>query len=123
MSVSPVNADGALTPNYGNEITPETVGVEFDQLIHPVGGEEGNFIANDIFNKVTTSGDYLNRFHSTGFSWDEVGTINLVAKVGDDDYLKTGWGLLMAVILIQLGVFILRSIRWSARYLKMPAAF
>jgi len=92
LYVSPVNANGALTPNYGNEITPETVAVEFGQLIHPVGGDDGNFVANDIFNKVTTSGAYLNRFHSTGFSWDEVGTINLVAKVGDDDYLETELG-------------------------------
>jgi MSHA biogenesis protein MshQ len=91
LYVSPVNANGALTPNYGKETVPETVQVTFGQLVHPAGGDAGTFAVGDAFSKVT-SGPYLNQFHSTGFSWDEVGTINLLAKVDDDDYLGTGLG-------------------------------
>lgn len=91
LYVSPVNAQGNLTPNYGNESGPETVAVDFGQLLHPASGSNGILTPGGAFTKVT-NGTYSNRFHSTGFSWNEVGTISLLARVKDDDYLGTGSG-------------------------------
>jgi MSHA biogenesis protein MshQ len=91
LYVSPINAQGAITPNYGNETSPETVAVNFGQLLHPLGGDNGTLTSGAAFTKVT-SGTYNNRFHSTGFSWNEVGSISLLARVGDNNYLGTGAG-------------------------------
>lgn len=91
LYVSPVNALGNLTPNYGNETQAESVAVQFAGLVYPVSGANGNFSPSLTFSKVAT-GTYINRFHTTQASWDEVGSISLTASVADGNYLSTGQG-------------------------------
>ncbi|KKK99917.1 hypothetical protein EIK76_10855 [Rheinheimera mesophila] len=102
--VSPVNASGAITPNYGNETSPETVAVDFGQLLHPVGGSNGTLTSGTAFTKIN-SGTYSNRFHSTGFSWNEVGSISLLGRVGDNNYLATGAGAQLSSVPYTVGRF------------------
>jgi MSHA biogenesis protein MshQ len=88
LDVSAVNALGAITPNYGNETTaPETVAVEFGQLVHPAGGVDGTFTQGATFTKITNG-----MFNSSGFSWNEAGSFSVLARVADNDYLGTGSG-------------------------------
>lgn len=88
---APLNALGDLTPNYGNEDEAESVELQFGELLHPVGGEDGELTAAGGFNKVS-SGTFNNQFRTTDVRWDEVGTITLLAKVEGGDYLGTGLG-------------------------------
>lgn len=117
LYVSPLNANGDLTPNYGNETSPETVAVDFGQLVHPVGGVNGELTPGAAFTKVY-SGTYVNRFHSSGFSWDEVGTINLLARVADNDYLGTGAGAEFSSIPYQVGRFYPKHYRLASSSLE-----
>jgi MSHA biogenesis protein MshQ len=91
LYVSPVNALGNLTPNYGNETVAESVEVQFGQLLYPADGVDGTLTADADFDKVD-SGAYINRFHSDQVSWNEVGTLTITASVKGSDYLGTGLG-------------------------------
>lgn len=102
--VSPVNAQGVITPNYGNETSPETVAVDFGQLLHPLGGVNGTLTPGAAFTKIN-SGTYSNRFHSTGFSWNEVGSFSLLARVGDNNYLASGAGAELTSVPYTVGRF------------------
>jgi MSHA biogenesis protein MshQ len=95
LYVSPMNANGALTPNYGNELDPQNIEVEFGQLLYPAGGVDGTLTADADFDKVD-SGTYINHFHSDQVSWNEVGTLTLTASVKGSDYLGTGLGAAVA---------------------------
>ncbi|MGS2723580.1 DUF6701 domain-containing protein [Porticoccus sp. GXU_MW_L64] len=74
---------GAITPNYGNETSPESVSLAVDSLVMPVGGNSGNLSGG------TASGG-SGSFTVSGLSWSEVGTVTLVADVADGDYLGAG---------------------------------
>lgn len=101
LDVSAVNALGAVTPNYGNESgTPETVAVEFGQLLHPAGGVDGTFSQGAAFTKITNG-----MFNSSGFSWNEVGSFSVLARVADNDYLGTGLGAAFSSIPHAVGRF------------------
>ncbi|MHB1244917.1 MAG: DUF6701 domain-containing protein [Sulfuriferula sp.] len=83
-TVTATTATGSVAPNYGQEITPESVTLTTALVAMPsvltdnppVAGVFGAFS-----NGVATG---------TGFSWPEVGIITLTPTVGDGDYLGAG---------------------------------
>ncbi len=82
VSVSAVDAEGDVTPNYGQESVPETV-LLTSSLVAPAAGDNpaitssfGPFVAGQA--------------SGTTFSWPEVGIITLTPSVGDADYLGAG---------------------------------
>ncbi len=80
------NADGGLTPNYGNETAGEGIILVEQSLVLPVGGNlatPGNAAA---FATTGTAGEFSN----TTINWDQVGTFTFRAEVADSDYLGTG---------------------------------
>jgi len=84
-------ADGARTPNFGNESTPEGIELTASSLLIPAAGRNGSAnngaIANaNLFNATTPAGT----FTGNQFSWDEYGIIKLRASIADDNYLGTG---------------------------------
>ncbi|UTW44727.1 hypothetical protein KFE80_10015 [bacterium SCSIO 12696] len=72
-----------IAPNYGNEALPESVAVNIGSLVMPVGGDIGNLSGG------TASGGN-GTFTVSGLSWDNVGTITLLADVADNSYLGAG---------------------------------
>jgi len=81
-TVSVVDAEGDITPNYGQEIIPETVALA-SNLVAPAAGDNpplasgfGMFVAGQAT--------------GTTFNWPEVGIITLTPSVGDADYLGAG---------------------------------
>ncbi|GAB1259530.1 DUF6701 domain-containing protein [Aurantivibrio plasticivorans] len=79
------NASGNLTPNYGNEITAESVTVNLANLTFPIGGSVGALTNPSSFS-VSNPGEFTN----ISLSWNEVGTMQISASVADADYLGTG---------------------------------
>lgn len=82
VNILPKDLDGNLTPNYGNEKSPESVMLT-SSIVGPSGGfgsiSYGNFIK-----------DGSNQQVSTNVRFDEVGIIKLTASVADGDYLGAG---------------------------------
>lgn len=83
-------ANGWLTKNFGREIVPENV--RLDALLQaPSGGSAGVMAGN-----ITSAGSFVNGSATlTGVSWSEVGIIQLLPVVTDNDYLGAGsvWGI------------------------------
>ena len=82
VTVSALDAEGDITPNYGQENIAETVALTTN-LVAPVAGDNpplasgfGPFVAG--------------RAIGANFSWPEVGIISLTPSVGDGDYLGGG---------------------------------
>ncbi len=80
------NATGNITPNYGNEIIPESVRFNFNTLVYPVGGNVGVLASGNAFVDSVTEGVFVNN----NLSWSEVGSFTGVPQVADGDYLGTG---------------------------------
>jgi MSHA biogenesis protein MshQ len=55
--VQALNLLGDITPNYGNEITPENVTVVIDSLVFPIGGDRGELSNSDSFTRNTSGGN------------------------------------------------------------------
>ncbi|MCV6605592.1 MAG: LamG domain-containing protein, partial [Porticoccaceae bacterium] len=70
----------AIARNYGNEASPESVAVTINSLVIPVGGNSGGLSPG-----TATGGN--GSFTVTGLSWNNVGTITLLADVADGNYL------------------------------------
>ncbi len=95
VNVQPQNAQGNVTPNFGNESTPEGIVLKSSALLAPIGGRNGSanngVIANaSSFTKVTGSAGpfaVAPYFTGTNFSFDEVGCINLTASITSGNYL------------------------------------
>jgi hypothetical protein len=102
ITVTAKDSEGSTTPNYGNETSIETIALSHT-LAKPVGGASG--ILSTSLNK-TGSGIY-----SGTANWSEVGIINLIATVGDADYLGTGN---VTTTLINVGRFIPASFEITA---------
>lgn len=85
VNVQALNAEGDPTPNYGNEQNPESVLLVLDSLVFPAGGNVGVLSNSDSFTRISA-----NLFQNNTLSWNEVGSIRLIAAVGDGDYLGTG---------------------------------
>lgn len=81
-TVTAVDAEGSTTPNYGRESTPESVRFT-TTLVLPASGAAP---------AVTGSpGAFANGIASgSAFAWNEVGTMRLVPRVADGDYLGAG---------------------------------
>ncbi len=83
MSVTAVNAAAVATPNYGKEVTPESVKLT-PALVAGLG----------LTNNPAVSGSFSafagGVATGTAFKWDEVGIITLTPSVGDADYLGAG---------------------------------
>ncbi|RFF32708.1 DUF6701 domain-containing protein [Wenzhouxiangella sediminis] len=89
ITVAARNASGGITPNFGQESTPEGVDLELD-LFAPSGGVEpglvggfGNF-ATDCNGNSATAGTACGEF-----SWPEVGIVSLNPRLASGAYLGT----------------------------------
>lgn len=84
VTVSALDADGDVTPNYGREFIPETVGLTAN-LVDPIGGDNPSITSGAGFGPFTAG-------QATGFdfTWPEVGIITLTPSVGDGSYLNAG---------------------------------
>lgn len=88
--VNVVDAEGSITPNYGNEIVPESITTKSAQLVLPLTGRNGSdslgTLGNDNLYTVTAPG----QFQNNQINFDEVGIIRLQSSVADGDYLGAG---------------------------------
>lgn len=80
------NAQGNLTPNFGNETNPESVRAELENLVYPAGGNGGVLNGTNSFVADTTPG----RFISQSLSWNEAGSIEFLPALVGNDYLGAG---------------------------------
>ncbi len=81
-ATSPVH----ITPNYGREITPESIELLINGVVNPVGGNSGTLTNTSAFVLSATRG----HFDNTTISWSEVGTVAFKAHVTGSDYLGAG---------------------------------
>ena len=83
-TVTALDAEGDVTPNYGREAIAESVTLT-STLVAPGGGD------NPAVAFVTGFGGFAGGSASgSDFSWPEVGIITLTPSVGDGDYLGAG---------------------------------
>ncbi|MDX1516208.1 MAG: DUF6701 domain-containing protein [Woeseiaceae bacterium] len=83
-TVTALDAEGSVTPNYGQESTPEGVRLT-PTLVSPAAGDNppvGGAASFGPFSGGQATG--------TTFSWPEVGIIQLTPSVADGDYLGAG---------------------------------
>jgi|GEM_PF-765856 len=85
VSVEARQSSGAITPNFGRETTAESVVVNFDSLVFPVGGVNGSVTAG-TFSLTGTDGE----LSASDVSWSEVGSLKLSAAIADGNYLGAG---------------------------------
>lgn len=91
VTVETRDAEGDVTPNYGNESSAEGLLLTASTLVAPVGGRNGSADDGAIGNGTAFSAIApAGTFRGTTFSWDEVGAVKLRASVGDGDYLGAG---------------------------------
>jgi MSHA biogenesis protein MshQ len=98
VNVQPQTSGGVVTPNYGNETSPEGITLQSATLLAPSGGQNGSTNAGAIANgstfaKITGSAGPFTQapyFTGTTFSFDEVGCINLSASITSGNYLSGG---------------------------------
>jgi hypothetical protein len=84
-TVTALAANGNATPNFGREVSPETVAIN-SALVAPVGGSAGTMTGN-----VTSVGSFSNGSASLDtLKWSEVGIIKLTPAMADNDYLGAG---------------------------------
>ncbi len=86
VQVEAQDDSGAITPNYGNESSPEGIRLDIASLVYPAGGANGALSNDNSFSVTGTQG----RFENSTLSWSEVGTLTLEAHVDDGDYLGAG---------------------------------
>ncbi|NND46945.1 MAG: hypothetical protein HKN55_04720, partial [Woeseiaceae bacterium] len=84
VTVTARDAEGDITPNFGQENTPETVRLS-SGLIDPAAGNDPGLspaLGFGPFTAGTATG--------TTFTWPEVGIVRLQPSVGDGNYLSGG---------------------------------
>jgi MSHA biogenesis protein MshQ len=91
VTVEVRGSDGVVTPNFGNESSPEGIELVASSLVMPASGRNGSAnngaISNaSAFSAIAPAGT----FTGTQFSWDEYGSIKLQASISDDNYLGVG---------------------------------
>jgi MSHA biogenesis protein MshQ len=85
------DAEGARTPNYGNESFPEAVRIVSASVVAPPGGRNGTGDDGSIGNGSSFVATMpAGTFTGTTFYWDEVGAMRLQANVADGSYLGAG---------------------------------
>jgi len=77
---------GNVTPNYGNENSPEGILIDINSLVFPTGGDAGSLLNGGAFTVTSTPGI----FENSTLAWADVGTLTLNAHVTDGDYLGAG---------------------------------
>ena len=83
VTVTAINSAAAAAPNYGKEVTPESVKLT-SALVAALGLTNNPALAG-------TFGSFANGIATgTAFAWDEVGIITLTPSVLDADYLGAG---------------------------------
>lgn len=85
------NANGQVTPNFGNEVTPVAVDIAFASVAYPTpshpNADASKLVVNAPFTQSSSvSGAYV----STDVVWNEAGTVNLTAALPNDSYLGAG---------------------------------
>jgi hypothetical protein len=85
------DAEGSLTPNFGNEASAEQLIVSAANLVAPAGGflgsgNDGSLGNASSFVATSTAG----RFENTSVNFDEVGVVQLQLGIADGSYLATG---------------------------------
>ena len=84
VTVSALDAEGDITPNFGQESIPETVQLT-PTLVAPAAGD------NPALGAASAFGPFIaGQATGTNFSWPEVGIITLTPSIGDADYLGAG---------------------------------
>ena len=84
VTVTARDAEGDVTPNFGQENTPETVRLTSSQ-VDPVAGNDPGLSPALGF-----GGFSAGSATGTTFTWPEVGIIRLQPSVGDSNYLSGG---------------------------------
>ncbi len=103
VNVQARNAVGVVTPNYGNETSPQGIVLTSGAIYGPTNARNGSantgVIGNgSTFTKISSGGVPANSgwslpyFQGTTFSFDEVGCINLSASVLGGNYLGAANG-------------------------------
>ncbi len=90
VDVAVVDAEGSLTPNYGNENSPETIKISSSQLIAPLAGRNGSSGTGALLNATAFTATAPGQFSNITAAFDEVGIIRMQAEVGDEDYIGSG---------------------------------
>ena len=85
------DAEGSVTPNYGQEAAAEGLLLSSATLVAPSAGSngragDGTLVNGNVFTATATPG----RFENRSVAFDEVGIIALQAQVADGDYLGSG---------------------------------
>ncbi len=78
------DADGDITPNYGNEDSNEGIALTH-ALVAPVGGRTGTLTGSLSPTVAANDAEFTGNYN-----WDDVGIITLTAGVGDGSYLGAG---------------------------------
>lgn len=84
VTVTAFDAEGDVTPNFGQESTPETVRLS-SSLVAPASGNDPG-ISPALGFGAFSAGSAI----GTTFAWPEVGIITLQPSIGDGDYLGGG---------------------------------
>ena len=84
VTATAIDAEGDVTPNYGQESIPETV-LLTSNLVAPAAGDNPPLGAATGFGAFSAG-----QATGTNFNWPEVGVIALTPSVGDGDYLGAG---------------------------------
>lgn len=87
VSIRSLNANGNLTPNFGNESPSQgnNLGLRVNTLIHPVGGTITPLVNGGVFAATTTPGVFRN----PDIYWDQVGSLTVIPYLSDNNYLLT----------------------------------
>ncbi|WP_423897061.1 DUF6701 domain-containing protein [Candidatus Pelagadaptatus aseana] len=85
VQVEARNALGNRTPNFGREVSPESVSLTFDSLSYPSPGDNGSLFGG-TFTLTTTDG----LLEATDVNWSEVGTFTAYPVIADGNYLGAG---------------------------------
>ena len=87
LTVEAHDAEGSVTPNYGNETSAEGVEI-IRSLVAPTGG--ANPALTGDYNLTTASSGVFTVDSGDPIIWNEVGIISIYGEVNDGDYLGAG---------------------------------
>jgi len=88
VTLGSLNANGNLTPNFGNEITSEknSLTLKENSLIYPAGGSLTPLVVGGVFSSTSTAG----QFRNPDVYWNQVGSLTIIPQLLDNDYLGAG---------------------------------
>lgn len=82
--------DGNVTPNYGNESSPEGLQIYSSTLVAPESGRNGSSDDGTLGNSSAFTKTAPGVFTASTVSFDEVGIIKITGKIADEDYMGSG---------------------------------